>query len=57
MTVPTGYIMKGHIMRVRLSHDEIATSKVYRLAACYALFFDSAVVTWLAIVLKTHEYG
>jgi hypothetical protein len=56
MTVPTGYIMKGHIMRVRLSHDEIATSKVYRLAACYALFFDYAVVTWLAIVLKTHEY-
>jgi hypothetical protein len=57
MTVPTGYIMQGHIMRVRLSHDEIVTSKVYRLAACYALFFDQAEVIWLAIVLKTREYN
>jgi hypothetical protein len=57
MTVPTGYIMEGHIMRVRLSHDEIVTSKVYRLAGCCALFFNNAVITWLAIVLKTHEYN
>jgi hypothetical protein len=57
MTVPTGYIMEGHIMRVRLSHDEIVTSKVYRLAAYCALFFDQAEVIWLAIVLKTREYN
>jgi hypothetical protein len=44
--------MEGHIMRVRLSDDEIVTSKVYRLAACCALFFDYAEVTWLAICPK-----